>query len=538
MYRRLLEWRRGGRPGPRRLHVVLTERCNLRCLSCFMAETPASAAAGELPDAVVLDLLEDAVGLGIREVYLVGGEPFVRRDLVLEAAARVKGHGLRGEMTTNGTLLRPGDARRLVEIGWDYLQVSVDGPDAETHDALRGAPGSFHRIVRSFGHLREARRGAGRRLPRLALSTVVSNRNFRRLRDVVELAATVGADEAIFQSLKPMSRHCPSLALDDGQRAELRGAAAEAVEAAARLGVRTNARDLTEARVAGGSERLHAVMAQDVHGTGDPLLGAHCYVPWYNAVVHWDGRVDPCWEWDGEPMGDARSQSLSEIWHGPRFEAYRAAFVAREIPSHCARCCLGHLDHTRWLRLKALRAAGEWEELLRVADGLLAHQPDHPQAVEARLDALYHLGRAEEARATLRRTFVPGRAAWPEDLLMALFVPHREGDAEAVVGAADRVLAGSPDAAYAWWVRGAALQGAGRLDEARESLERAASGRCDSFRDAVLDSLAQLALAEGRPRDAARLAEAALALAPGKDQTRRLRSRALRALREGRRGGP
>jgi len=496
-----------------------------------MAETPPAAREREVPDEALMRVLDEAIDLGVTEAYLVGGEVLVRRDLALALMRRIKAAGLRGELTTNGMLLRPDVSEELVGMGWDFVQVSVDGPDASLHDGLRGVRGSFDRIVSNIGGLVEAKARAGVDAPRLGLSTVVSNRNFRALADMVALAARLGASEATFQSLKPMSRHCGGLSLDPAQAAETLEQAEHAVEVAARLGVRTNARDLTEGRIAANAGRLDVVLSDGVHDTRDPLLGAHCFLPWYNLVVHWDGRVDPCWEWDGEPMGDARTQRLADIWWGEKFEQYRERFRSRDVPSHCARCCLGYLDHTRWLRLKALVAAGEWTEVLTVADGLLAHQPEHPAALEARLQALYRLGRRDSARLTLDRVFGTGRGAWPEELLLALFVPHREGDRGAVLAATDRVLATAPDEAYAWWVRGAAQHKLGRLREARASLERAAAGRCGSFRDAVFDSLAEVALDEGRPKEAVRWADRALAVDPRRTGTRRTRCRALRAMR-------
>ena len=110
--------------------------------------------------------------------------------------------------------------------------------------------------------------------------------------------------------------------------------------------------------------------------------------------------------------------------------------------------------------------------------------------------------------------------------MYALFIPHAEGDFDAVVEASSRVLEGAPEQPYARWIRGAARHKQGDWDAAREDLEVAERGRCGPFRDAVLDSLAELALERGRPREAVRYADAALALDPLRASTRRVRARA------------
>ncbi len=50
-----------------------------------------------------------------------------------------------------------------------------------------------------------------------------------------------------------------------------------------------------------------------------------CPFPWQYLVVQWDGRVVPCCrDYNAaNVVGDARTQSLVEIWNGPVFEAFR-----------------------------------------------------------------------------------------------------------------------------------------------------------------------------------------------------------------------
>ena len=50
---------------------------------------------------------------------------------------------MEGILTTNGTLLNRELANTLLNIGWDEVHFSIDGPNAEIHDALRGRKGAF-----------------------------------------------------------------------------------------------------------------------------------------------------------------------------------------------------------------------------------------------------------------------------------------------------------------------------------------------------------------------------------------------------------
>jgi MoaA/NifB/PqqE/SkfB family radical SAM enzyme len=126
--------------------------CNLECRHCFISCSPHNHSFGFLDLAAVRAALAESVGLGVKEYYFTGGEPFLNRDMVaiLEETLRY------GPATvlTNGTVLRPEWLRRLraAEEASTYsleFRVSIDGYTAEDNDPLRGA-GTFERILRGI----------------------------------------------------------------------------------------------------------------------------------------------------------------------------------------------------------------------------------------------------------------------------------------------------------------------------------------------------------------------------------------------------
>ncbi len=397
MYPHLLRWRNGEKAGPRRVHLVLTERCNLHCLSCFMGQTPAQNREKEVPDELLLRLVEDAIRLGAEEVYLVGGEVFVRRELTLALMEKVKKAGLRGDLTTNATLIDEDGARRIVEMGWDRLQVSIDGPTPALNDAIRPPAGSLLRTLRGVERIQAWKERLGVTLPVLSMSTVLSNRNFQHLPALVDLAARIGVRDLAIQSLKDqMSEEAPGMMLGEKEKEELPIHIHEAITRAEAHRLATNLGNFLENSIVSHIGKLNRVMEDDVHDVEDPFFRSHCFVPWYYLVLHYDGRVSPCWEWAGEELGNARHQSLEEIWYGEGFERFRREFQAKKVPEHCAQCCLGYLDHTRWLREMGLLHAGNHREALNVAEKLLARRPFHAASVEVKARALYLLGRHQE----------------------------------------------------------------------------------------------------------------------------------------------
>jgi len=115
--------------------------CNLRCTHCFISCAPENHTLEFLELDTVLTLLDESVGYGVKEYYVTGGEPFMHHQLpeMLEAMLAL------GPATvlTNATLLRDRVLERLARAERDSLyslevRVSIDGPDPETNDPIRG----------------------------------------------------------------------------------------------------------------------------------------------------------------------------------------------------------------------------------------------------------------------------------------------------------------------------------------------------------------------------------------------------------------
>ncbi|RZS82775.1 cyclic pyranopterin phosphate synthase [Motilibacter rhizosphaerae] len=109
------------------LRLSLTDRCNLRCSYCMPEEGLAWLQREEvLTDDEVVRLVRVAVGLGMRDVRLTGGEPLLRRGLVglVERLAALPDRPSLA-LTTNGVGLAR-LAGPLAAAGLDRVNVSLD----------------------------------------------------------------------------------------------------------------------------------------------------------------------------------------------------------------------------------------------------------------------------------------------------------------------------------------------------------------------------------------------------------------------------
>lgn len=133
---------------------ALTKACNLKCVHCY-ASAQRDPAAGELTFEEGKALLDDLRAFEVPGVLFSGGEPLVRRDalVLLEYARQI---GLRCTLSTNGTLIDDAMAGRLVDLGLQYVGISVDGVRTR-HDKLRGVAGCYDQTIAAIRHCR--RRG-------------------------------------------------------------------------------------------------------------------------------------------------------------------------------------------------------------------------------------------------------------------------------------------------------------------------------------------------------------------------------------------
>jgi radical SAM protein len=133
---------------PQRIYWEITRACDLACRHCRAEASPEPDAA-ELSVAQGQRLLEQLARFADPppHVILTGGDPLKRRDL-WDLIARAQSLGMGVSVSPSATpLLTPDIIRRLKAANVEAISLSIDGASAETHDAIRGVPGTFARTL-------------------------------------------------------------------------------------------------------------------------------------------------------------------------------------------------------------------------------------------------------------------------------------------------------------------------------------------------------------------------------------------------------
>ena len=164
----------------------LTQACDLACKHC-RAEAEDLRHPDELTTSEGKQLLADATDFGEDQlVVLSGGDPLYRDD-VAELVEYGTEQGLRMTLTPSGTAsLTPDRIDDLAEAGLRRMAVSLDGPDAESHDEFRQEEDSFEQTIAA------ARAARDRGLP-LQVNTTVCGETVDELPAIADLVADLGA---------------------------------------------------------------------------------------------------------------------------------------------------------------------------------------------------------------------------------------------------------------------------------------------------------------------------------------------------------
>jgi pyruvate-formate lyase-activating enzyme len=131
------------RPVGSRLWLYTNFDCNLRCDYCCVRSSP-TAPRRELGLERVQRIAREAAELGVKEIFVTGGEPFLLEDIgeILFACAAAAPT----TVLTNGMLFTGRRAEILRQLPRDriVLQISLDSATPELHDLHRG-PGTWAR---------------------------------------------------------------------------------------------------------------------------------------------------------------------------------------------------------------------------------------------------------------------------------------------------------------------------------------------------------------------------------------------------------
>lgn len=322
-------------PLPRELYLESTNRCNELCDQCPRTHLGREADRDlTLADAIMitdqLPVLERVVLHGLGEPMLNAELPAIVRHL--------RGRGAYVLFNSNATALSERMGRALIEAGLSELRVSLDGARPETYARVRGVSArTLPKIVRNLTAFTALRHAFGVTQPRLSFWFTAMRENIAELPRVVDIALETGVREIYVQRLVYFGE---GLARED--QALFRHARERERAIIEETGQRCAEHGLTF-RATGGATPEEYLDAPST--ATDPRPWSGCRRPRTLAYITANGNVFSCCfapfhrgPAAARVLGNVFEQTLADIWNGPRYAAFRAAFDSDHPWDQCAGC--------------------------------------------------------------------------------------------------------------------------------------------------------------------------------------------------------
>ena len=184
---------------PMTLQFELTGQCNLACKHCYNRSGDLDRETLMTPDKWCELAHQIVADGGIFQCIISGGEPLLLGDRLFDIMDILHEDGTSFVVITNGFLLTPEKVKRFSKYRFYWFQISLDGVNAEIHDAFRGVKGSWERAVKGAIEISNAG------IP-LVIAHTVTPDNLMQVEDMVELSYRLGASRIILGEVLPSGR--------------------------------------------------------------------------------------------------------------------------------------------------------------------------------------------------------------------------------------------------------------------------------------------------------------------------------------------
>ncbi|MFH1663405.1 MAG: radical SAM protein [archaeon] len=305
---------------PTALQIEITTACNLKCTMCehsFMQEIGKNLNFSEFKK--IIDENKN-----VQVINLTGiGESLLNPEFI-EMVKYAKSKGIYVWFNDNFTLMNREKAEKLIDLGADFIILSLDGATKEVYEKIRGGA-NFEKVTANFAGLRELRDKKNLSNPKLGISMVVLKENYKEIEKMVELAKELKADNLMYSSIV-LSDNTGNLSLGNLEEKETMPFVESGKKTAEELKVNVIAWPNVKLKI--------------TEKTG-------CAYPWLNPYIGYNGNVLPCCfipqmanarMKEENIMGNIFKEPLYKIWNGKKYVEFRKKIKTKNPPVSCRTC--------------------------------------------------------------------------------------------------------------------------------------------------------------------------------------------------------
>jgi radical SAM protein with 4Fe4S-binding SPASM domain len=314
-----------------------THKCNLRCKHCY--SNSGAVEEDELTTEQALAVVDQLADAHVTALAFSGGEPLTRKDF-FEVARHAADRGLYVSLASNGTLLTKENVQKIKDAKVNYIDISIDGATAKTHDDFRGVPGAFEKAITGLKNCVDADICT-------CIATTVGKNNMTELPAIIDLAEQMHVERFTYFNFIPTGRgkEHQDQDLSAKEREDVMRYLMNRMSAGCKTTILATAPQL--ARV--------ALQCQGSQGTGEVTLAlAHmqtvkvtkkavplgefiggCGAGRLYCSISPQGNVHPC-VFLPVSVGNLKTQNFKDVWlNAPLFNAFRNR---ANLKGSCSKC--------------------------------------------------------------------------------------------------------------------------------------------------------------------------------------------------------
>jgi radical SAM protein with 4Fe4S-binding SPASM domain len=288
---------------PISLGLILTYKCSSNCLYCY-ANRESKEDRNEMDYEFAKDIVDQAINVGVEEIYLCGGDPFINTPQksakwIIKLIAHINRHNIQLILSTK-EFLSLETCFSLARAGVKNMQISIDSHKEETADMLAGRKGFLQDALQSIENLRKA--GI---VP--TTKSVVTKLNYRDIPGLVTTLINRGVKHiTLTRYFRSIYRHDDDLFIDNEDILWLN-------------------QELDKLEIPGdvGIEYIKIKENKDSNKMNKFLNRKFCPAGRTSLIISPSGKAIPCEQLPTKPpyvVGDFASESLLDIWKSEKLK--------------------------------------------------------------------------------------------------------------------------------------------------------------------------------------------------------------------------
>ncbi|MDD5331725.1 MAG: radical SAM protein [Candidatus Nanoarchaeia archaeon] len=317
--------------------IEVNERCCLKCKQCNLWKDGLSKHTENkklLTDSEIVQVIQDIRKWNplTKTLMFCGGEPFLEKSIFdyIKVAKRLK---FFTTITTNAFMINEKMAKQIVESGLDELCFSLDAPTAEIHDDIRGVSGSFEKVMKANEMINRYKKELNLDKPFLRVNTVISNLNYKHLKEMPALMKKMEIREYDAQYITVLTPEiknyvdgiynrdvCPSqwilpqeLLIPKEEKDEFWNV-------------------ISDLKKEAETNEVH--LGLRLYNEVQP-----CSILWGSLLVDSYGEIFPC-TMLRDSAGNVKDKKIKQIWNSQNMKNTRKLFNGKKLNSVCTRCCI------------------------------------------------------------------------------------------------------------------------------------------------------------------------------------------------------